>query len=192
MLVKQHEIMVDNKSYLADVTIPEPSDLDYFIQIYEKWFDLIELSDEFKCGRVCLSEFSELLFCLVNNCWRCNNIKNISKAYKDFDCYNPLTQKTIEIISTNVKEDITSFDPNLSWDELYFIDFYCDIEFNGSFKIYKIPKKYFQMLITKEEYNQQKKRPITSIKKDIISKYDIKPECSYNLYDLTSSYSKNN
>ena len=62
MLVKQHEIMVDNKSYLADVTIPEPSDLDYFIQIYEKWFDLIELLDEFKCGRVCLSEFSELLF----------------------------------------------------------------------------------------------------------------------------------
>ena len=48
------------------------------------------------------------------------------------------------------------------------------------------------MLITKEEYNQQKKRSITSIKKDIISKYDIKPECSYNLYDLTSSYSKNN
>ncbi len=183
MLLKQHEIIIDNESYLANVTIPETGDLEDFISIYESWFEISELLENYGCGRVNLPEFSKLLFCLVNDCWRCNDIESISKAY-NFDCYDPLTKKTIEILSTDIKEDLTFINPNINENDVYFIDLYCDIEYNGSFKIYEIPRKYIEMLKITNNNSEQNKRLVTSIKKNIIEPNNIKPIKTGNIYNL--------
>lgn len=189
MKFEKHEIIIENQKYSAEVTIPEQTDIDDIILMYELWSELSELLTNYRCRRVNIPEFTELLFCLVNNCWRFNNVKGFKNSHTSFDCYNPKTYKTIQIKSASIGKDLTSFGPKSTWDELYFMDFYCDEEYNGSFEIYYIPDKYiYKQSVNKnqtmEDQQTQNRRPRFSIKDKIITPNQLKPIAKYNIYEL--------
>ena len=189
MKIENHEIIIDNQSYFADVTIPEHQDIPDLVNMYELWAKLSEMLSKYGCRRVNLPEFTELLYCIVNDCWRFNNVKGFKNAHTSFDCYNPQTHKTIQIKSASIENDLTSFGPRSTWDELYFMDFFCDKEYNGSFEIYYIPDNliYAQSVNknqTMADQQTQNRRPRFSIKKKIIEPNGLKPVSKYNIYEL--------
>ena len=189
MKIEKHDIIIDNQIYNAEVTVPEDKDVVDIIKMYELWAELSELLSDYGCRRVNLPEFTELLFCIVKKCWRFNNVKGFRNAHTSFDCYNPQTQKTIQIKSASIGKDLTSFGPKSTWDELYFMDFFCDEKYNGSFEIYFIPDEYiYKQSVNKNQtmadQQTQNRRPRFSIKDKIIKKYNIEPIAKYNIYEL--------
>ena len=189
MKIEKHDIIIDNQTYNAKVTIPEQKDIIDIIKMYELWAELSGLLTKYGCRRVNSPEFTELLFCIVNECWRFNNVKGFKNAHTSFDCYNPQTHKTIQIKAGSIDKDLTSFGPRSTWDEFYFMDFYCDEEYNGSFEIYYIPDEYIygqsvNKTQTMADQQTQNRRPRFSIKNKIIKPNQLKPIAKYNIYEL--------
>ncbi len=90
------------------------------------------------------------------------------------------TNKAQQIKACSIDNDLTSFGPKSKWDDLYFVDFYNDGKVDGKFDVYLIPNKYIknQSLNKNETFTdqqEQKRRPRFGIKKEIITKYKIKP-----------------
>lgn len=189
MKQEKHEIYFKDKKCETVVDIPEKKDISDLAEMYKHWVLLSDLLQEHDCRRVNVPEFSEILFCYVMDCWRCNNIKCPGIKSTSFDCYNPKTHKTIQVKATSVGEDLTSFGPRSQWDELYLMNFFCDEEYNGSFTIYQIPAdKIYNTMVNQNETLAQKQktgqRPRFSIMKKIIEPDNIKPIGKFNVYDL--------
>ena len=138
MLKQNKELILEGKSYFAEVDVMEESDKDNLIEMYTMWNDLSDKLTSYECRRVNFPELSELIFCAFLNCWRTNNIKGISH-HSSFDCYNPKTQKRIQIKATGSKKELTSFGPASVWDEIYFMDFYNGGNYDGTFEVYLLP-----------------------------------------------------
>ena len=188
MKKEKHELILDGVSYFVEVDVVEKSDAKKITEMYSLWKKLSSSLSEYGCRRMNFPEISELIFCLVFDCWRTNNIKGI-KDHNSFDCYNPKTNARIQIKATSVADDLTSFGPKSVWDELYFMDFFSNNKYDGSFTIYLIPNDAdYNFKINKEQTfkDQQKegRRPRFHIKKDLIKPLGLKPIGSYNLYEL--------
>ena len=94
-----------------------------------------------------------------------------------FDCYNLKTNKTVQLKSSSVYNDLSSFGPMSEWDELYFM--YLDVNKN-SYQIWNIDTTILNTTkINKntsfEECKNTGKRPRLSIRKCFIEKYNLKP-----------------
>ena len=63
---------------------------------------------------------------------------SISGANSSWDCYDVKRQKRIQVKACSVLPDLTSFGPNSQWDEIYFVDFYRQGKWDGTFDIYQI------------------------------------------------------
>ncbi|WP_407414408.1 Bsp6I family type II restriction endonuclease [Methanobrevibacter sp.] len=181
------ELILDGKHYCAEVEIVEKSDSKSLLQMYNLWNKLSTKLNEYGCRRLNFPEISELIFCLVYDCWRVNNVSGIE--HSSFDCYNPKTQSRIQIKATSVKDDLTSFGPRSIWDELYFMDFYPNETYDGCFDVYLIPNEsvYNYPMNRNETFRDQQKRgvrPRFHIKKSLIKPLKIKPIGSFNLNDL--------
>lgn len=178
---------IEGKSYTVEVDVIEDEDMVNFIQMYYMWNKLSEQLNEYGCRRVNFPELSELIFCAVFNCWRTNNTHGLGK-HSSFDCYNPETEKRIQIKAASAKGELTSFGPDSVWDELYFMDFYNGGNYDGTFEVYLIPNiEIYSARMNKNEtfrdQQLQKRRPRFSLRK-LIKQLDIKPIGVYNLYDL--------
>ena len=76
--------------------------------------------------------------------------------------------------------DLTSFGPRSVWDILYFVDFYREGNFDGTFDIYEIQNEliYSTKVNAKQTMRDQQKegrRPRFSIYEKIILSHGIKP-----------------
>ena len=188
MKKEKHELILDGVSYFVEVDVVEKSDAKKITEMYSLWKKLSSSLSEYGCRRMNFPEISELIFCLVFDCWRTNNIKGI-KDHNSFDCYNPKTNARIQIKATSVADDLTSFGPKSVWDELYFMDFFSNNKYDGSFTIYLIPNDaVYNFKINKEQTfkDQQKegRRPRFHMKKDLIKPLGLKPIGSYNIFEL--------
>lgn len=67
MKIEKHDIIIDNQRYNAEVTVPERTDIYDIVKMYDLWAELSELLSNYGCRRVNLPEFTEILFCIVNN-----------------------------------------------------------------------------------------------------------------------------
>lgn len=186
---EKKELILDGKKYVANVQIVENEDKNKLIEIYKIWDDYSTKLNSIGIRRANLSEVSELIFCLIYDCWRVNNVPKVK--HSSFDCYNPKTQARIQIKSCSIKNDTTSFGPKSIWDELYFMDFYPNEKYDGSFNVYRIPDDYIYNCIVNKSKNEtvrdqqnQKRRPRLSIKTKIIEPYKLKPIGQFNLFDL--------
>lgn len=180
-------LILEGKSYTAQVDVIEESDKENFIEMYDMWLKLSEKLTQYGCRRVNFPELSELIFCAVFGCWRTNNTQGLGK-HSSFDCYNPKTQKRIQIKAASAYNELTSFGPDSVWDEIYFMDFYNDGNYDGTFEVYLIPNVeiYSAPMNKKETFRDQqlqKRRPRFSLRK-LIKSLDIEPIGVYNLYDL--------
>jgi len=83
--------------------------------------------------------------------------------------------------------DLTSFGPTSEWDELYFLDFYREGNWDGTFDIYKIPNELIynhkvNQHQTMKEQQLEKRRPRFSIYKEIILSNGMTPIKTGRLY----------
>ena len=181
------KLCLDGKLYEAEVEIVEKSDAKYLLEMYNLWNKLSKNLTKYGFRIINFTEISELIFCLVYDCWRTNNITGIE--HSSFDCYNPKTHARIQIKATSVKDDLTSFGPRSIWDELYFMDFYPNESYDGSFNVYLIPNDivYNYPMNKNESFKDQQKRgvrPRFQIKKSIIKPLKLEPIGRFNLNDL--------
>ena len=187
MKKEKRELLLDGINYFAEVEIVENKDKNNLIKMYKLWNELSSTLSKYGCRRLNFPEISELIFCYVYDCWRVNNVPQIK--HSSFDCYNPKSHSRIQIKATSVADDLTSFGPRSIWDELYFMDFYPNEEYDGCFDVYLIPNEpvYNFPVRSDETFRDQQKRgvrPRFHIKKGLIELLKIKPIGQFNLFDL--------
>lgn len=187
MKKERKKLVINESIYFAGVDVMEESDKENLIEMYTMWNELSQRLTEYSCRRVNFPELSELIFCVFFDCYRTNNIP-WTGGHSSFDCYNPKTQKRIQIKAASAKGELTSFGPDSVWDELYFMDFYNNGNYDGTFEVYLLPnEKIYNYPINKNEtfrdQQLQKRRPRFSLRK-LIKEEEIEPIGIYNLYDL--------
>ncbi len=162
-----------------DVLSFEESDRKFLADIYKDWISLSKKLRSIKARAINLPEgLSESAFCLEMKTYKF--IGKINKANTSFDCYDSKTEKRIQVKACSILPDLTSFGPRSSWDELYFVDFYKEGKWDGTFDIYKINDEYIfeQKMNTGQSLKDQQlagRRPRFSIYESVIKKYNIKP-----------------
>lgn len=183
--------------FSATVDLFDDNDCKDLCKIYDIWRELCEKAESFKARKINLPDcLSECSFCYFFNCWRTNS--GIPGAiHSSFDAYDPQSHRRIQIKGTSVASDLTSFGPNSVWDDLYFVDFYKNGNWDYTFDVYLIPNdKIYNMVVNKDKcetfLDQQKqgRRPRFSITKDIIEHYGIRPKytCNIKTGTLTENY----
>ncbi|MFA6308646.1 MAG: Bsp6I family type II restriction endonuclease [Clostridia bacterium] len=108
--------------------------------IYESWRILCGTLAAMNARAVNLPEgLSEIAFSLAKNVWRCTDC--IPGANSSFDCYDPKggrRNNRIQVKACSVLPDLTSFGPNSQWDRIYFLDFYREGKWDGTFDCYEV------------------------------------------------------
>ena len=147
--------------------------------IYNKWVDLSDRLQKFGGRRINLPELlSEAVYCINFNAGRMS--VSIPNANTSFDCYNTKTKKRIQVKACSVEEDLTSFGPRSVWDELYFIHFYPNGVYDGTYNIYLIQNNLiYDHQVNKgqtmREQQAANRRPRFSIMSELINVHKIKP-----------------
>ena len=173
------EIVLEGIKTKVQLIIIEEKDRPYLRRLYDSWKLLNKGMKDFKSRGINMPEgISEGAFCLDFNDGCARTLK-VSKGLGSFDVLELETGKRIQIKAVSVDEDLTSFGPKSVWDELYFLDFYLEGKFDGSFAVYKIPNNliYDHKVNSSQTFKEQQaqgRRPRFSIKK-ILKEYNIKP-----------------
>jgi hypothetical protein len=162
-------------------------DLDDYKKLKGIFRDWIEINAKLKSlggrGLNVPDVFSEALFCIFFNAIRTNGT-----AYS-YDCVSLDTHAGIQIKSASIPNDLTSFGPTSTWDELYYVDFAPNGTVDGKVNFYKIDIDFSDLVLnakkgeTFKDQQLQGRRPRFSIKKQLIEAYDIKPCLSINLME---------
>ncbi len=166
----------------------DQNDKNKLISIYSLWRDLSNNLTALGGRGVNLPEgLSEGVFCLAMNTVRVNGA--IPGANSSFDCYSLPNKRRIQVKACSVLPDLTSFGPNSEWDDIYFMDFYVNGLWDGSFNIYHIdtPLIYNHKVNVKQTVKDQQRegrRPRFSIYKELINALDIKPVLKGNIHTL--------
>ncbi len=116
-----------------------------------------------------------------------NAIRTNGTAYS-YDAVDKITGEGIQIKSTSIVEDCTSFGPTSKWDKLYFVDFIPNGEIDGSVWFYEINSYDIYSIVlngkrTKlfRDQQSQGRRPRFSIKSKIIKPNNLVPVYKINL-----------
>jgi hypothetical protein len=157
----------------------EKKDKETLAEIYKDWLSLSDDLQKIGARRINLPEgLSESATCLALGIHRFT--KSIAKANTSFDAFDINKNERIQIKACSVLPDLTSFGPKSVWDKLYFVDFYRNGKWDGTFDIYHIENKliYNHKVNKKQTLQDQQKegrRPRFSIYKEIIQEKNIKP-----------------
>lgn len=171
------EITIKNQTLTCKATVNEYYDMYLIIKLYKNWKHGNEICTQIGGRKMNIPEcLSEYLFCFHTGCIIIKDTKKI-KSSTSFDCYNPLTSKTVQLKCSSVYKDLSSFGPKSEWEELYFM--FIDIN-TDSYKIWYIDSNllYDCKVNFNTTFRQQQntgKRPRLSIRKCLIEKYDIQP-----------------
>lgn len=117
---------------------------------------------------------SEGLYCYFFNAVRTNGT-----AYS-YDAVDLVTHEGIQVKSTSISDDLTSFGPRSSWDVLIFMDFAPSGVVDGTVDIYRIDKDFSNIKLNQRgetfaDQQNQGRRPRLSIKSSIIDLDKLKP-----------------
>jgi hypothetical protein len=113
-------------------------------------------------------------------CYYFDSIRTKDSA-GSFDCVTRQSYKGVQVKSTSIKYDLTSFGPKSIWDELYFIDFAPNGVIDGVIHFYKIEENFENLILninkneTFKDQQKQGRRPRFSVKKELIEKKSLKP-----------------
>lgn len=156
-------------------------------KIYSLWVGLSDVLQEYGGRRLNIPEIlSEGVFCHEYGAARVTH--GISGANTSWDCFSPLINETgvqkkdrrIQVKACSVKYDLTSFGPESQWDDLYFMHFFPNGVYDGSYHIFHIPNDLIynhkvNSHQTVKDQQREGRRPRCKIIKDIIIPKDISP-----------------
>ena len=163
------------------------SDKKLLSKIYSLWVGLSDVLQEHRGRRLNIPEIlSEGVFCHEYGAARVTH--GISGANTSWDCFSPLLKETekqqkdrrIQVKACSVKFDLTSFGPDSQWDDLYFMHFFPNGVYDGSYHIFHIPNDliYNHKVNSWQTFQDQQKegrRPRFGIMKEIIIPRGISP-----------------
>ncbi|MBQ9899851.1 MAG: Bsp6I family type II restriction endonuclease [Acholeplasmatales bacterium] len=98
-----------------------------------------------------------------------------------YDCVSLDTFAGIQVKFASIPNDCTSFGPNSTWDELYYVDFAPNGYVDGKVVFYKIDVDFSDLVLnakkseTFHDQQMQGRRPRFSIKNQLIKAYNINP-----------------
>lgn len=178
MIKKTVTLKLPGGYFKAEVLEYQKSDLQILSNVYKNWRSLCIDLTNLESRSINLPEgLSEGAFCLE---MRTVRIKGIQGAKSSFDCYDLRTNERIQVKGCSVIPDLTSFGPKSVWDKLYFMDFYRQGKWDGTFDIYFIDSNYIynQMVSSTQTFKQQQsqgRRPRFSIYDSIIRPNKLNP-----------------
>jgi len=125
---------------------------------------------------------SEAMYCMLTTVGRYRKSTTQKLKNCSFDAYDIIEGKTVQIKSTQMKYDCTSFGPKTKQDKLVFIDFYNDGNLDGTVDVYDIPYEFITNVIVRqkdqitfEDRKKEGKRPRFSVKKFVIEPNNLQP-----------------
>lgn len=172
-------IVLDGQNCNVNLLIIEESDRNRLRELYSSWRNLTSGMKDFKSRGINLPEgLSESAFCLEYGSARVINVSGASGSFDTIDLASGARQ---QIKATSVRGDLTSFGPRSVWDDLFWLDFFREGNFDGTFDVYRIPNDliYNYRLNANETFRdqqQQGRRPRLSIRNGIIIPHNLQPE----------------
>lgn len=179
MFNKETKLTLPEGNFTSNLTYFDATDKEMLKKIYTQWVNLSDSLEVFGGRRVNIPELlSEAIYCIHFNAGRMN--EGIAKVKTSFDCYNPVGNKRVQVKACSVEADLTSFGPKSVWDEIYFIHFYPNKKYDGSYAIYLLDNELiYNHKVNKDEtmrqQQQAKRRPRMSLLKEIIIPNGIEP-----------------
>jgi len=154
----------------------QSEDLPKLSKIYKLWVELSKLLKELGGRTINVPDIlSEGLYCLYFNAVRTNNTAS------SYDVVSVEDGSGIQIKSTSIETDLTSFGPGSKWDKLIFMDFLPNGVLDGNIWVYEINENLGGLILneskneTFENQQAQGKRPRLSIKKEFIRSTSLQP-----------------
>jgi len=171
----RRSVQINGVTTSVEAFMFDAEDIEKISTMYTYWRDLSKLLKDFKSRAINLPEgLSESAFCICFDIKNCGRVTKIERGSVSFDVINFRTGKRIQVKACSINNDLTSFGPTSVWDDFYFMDFYKDGSFNGSFDIYLIPDELVYNTIVNTRKNEtfkdqqlQGRRPRLSVKKII-------------------------
>lgn len=149
------------------------------------WTEINDLTKSLNARGINIPEIiSEGIYCYSFNAIRTNGSASGAGSY---DAVSLDTGRGIQIKSSSIEFDCTSFGPDSKWDDLIFMDFCPNGKIDGHVDIYLIEQDFSKMVLdakkneTFEDQQKQGRRPRFSIKKSIIIPNKLKPIRRINL-----------
>lgn len=160
----------------------EADDFSKLKKIFVTWMNLNKLLQSLGGRSLNVPDIlSEGLYCYFFNAVRTNGT-----AYS-YDAVDLDTNEGIQIKSTSIDNDLTSFGPRSTWDVLIFMDFAPTGIVDGTIDIYRIDTHPGEIILNKKknetftDQQMQGRRPRLSIKGQIINPEGLKPIKTINL-----------
>lgn len=157
----------------------DENDFKKIVNTFVLWNEINELTKSLDARGMNIPDIvSEGLYCYCFNAIRTNGSKSNAGS---FDAVTLDTKKGIQIKSTSIDNDCTSFGPKSHWDELIFMDFIPNGKIDGQVDFYLIKQDLSKIILdakkgeTFEDQQKQGRRPRLSIKKSIIIPQGLKP-----------------
>lgn len=180
MQTRKETLEIEGQRVILELNFYNKEDILVLSSIYKKWVQLSDLIQNNGGRRINIPELlSEAIFCYHFNGGRLNKTIN-GKINSSFDCVTISPTKRIQVKSCSVSYDLTSFGPKSVWDELYFVHFYPNQKYDGSYKIFKIENELIynhkvNIGQTMRDQQKQGKRPRFGIMKEIIEPLNLNP-----------------
>ena len=150
MKIKTITTHVYGEESIFDVIQYDYSDIPNIQKAFESWLQLKKQSKILHGRSPNIPEcITETCLCLVTGFVRFEKAKKLKNA--SFDCFDMLSEKTIQSKASSVEDDLTSFGPKTKWDKLYFLDFHNQGTIDGTFNVYEIPNDLIYNCLVKED-----------------------------------------
>jgi len=185
MKITEKTLKLPEGDFETEVLIFDITDRAFLFELYNNWRILCQQLQKIEARAVNLPEgLSEGAFCLAMNTVRV--IRAINGANTSFDCFDMKTNKRIQVKACSVIPDLTSFGPKSVWDQIYFVDFFRNGEWDGTFDVYLIKNEdiYDHKVNSHQTLRDQQlegRRPRFSIYKEIIQEKNITPVKTFDL-----------
>lgn len=154
----------------------ELADYEKIVYIFNAWVKINRLLQSMGGRSMNVPDVvSEGLYCYLFNAVRTNGT-----AYS-YDAVDQTTGEGIQVKSTSISDDLTSFGPLSTWDVLIFMDFAPTGLVDGRIDIYRIDTHPGEIVLNKRkgetfiDQQRQGRRPRLSIKSQIINTEGLKP-----------------
>ncbi len=163
----------------------DEADFEKIKNIFQKW---LAINKDLKAlnGRTLNvpDVVSEALYCYCYDAIRTNGNEAGAGSY---DAVDVADGSGVQVKSTSIVNDLTSFGPHSTWDKLFFMDFCPNGTVDGQVDIYEIKEDVRNIVLcaskneTFADQQRQGRRPRFSIKKEIIEKNGYTPDKTIHL-----------
>ncbi len=185
MRQETQELTIAGTPCTATLQYIDSTDRPRIRELYDAWRTLSDKLQDFDARGTNIPEaLSESAFCLEYNAARVLKVQGPTSG--SFDTLDLRSLRRQQIKATSVEGDLTSFGPKSVWDDLYWLDFYRDGNYDRRFDVYLIPNDLvydFRINATQtfRDQQQQGRRPRLGIRRQIITAHNLRPLATHTI-----------